>query len=171
MLIFLTGFMGSGKTTAGRLLAEGLNYDFIDLDELIEEHEGKAITEIFAEKGEDYFRKTEAEVLDSLLGRTNLVVALGGGTACFHDNMQKMKSSGITVYLKVSPGILARRLSHGTARPLVAGKTGTELKNHIRRLLAGREGWYRQSHLIFDADKYSPRQLLDKITPLLKHSE
>ena len=171
MLIFLTGFMGSGKTTAGRLLAEGLHYDFVDLDELIEEYEGKAVTEIFAEKGEEYFRKTEARVLDGLLNRTNLVVALGGGTACFHDNMQKMKSSGITVYLKVSPGIIARRLDHGTARPLVAGKTGDELKNHIRRLLAGREGWYRQSDLIFDADNYGPRQLIDRIIPFLKHPD
>lgn len=171
MLIFLTGFMGSGKTTAGRLLAEDLDYDFADLDELIEAKEGKAVTEIFAEKGEEYFRETEAEVLNSLLGRTKLVVALGGGTACFHDNMQKMKSSGMTVYLRVSPEILARRLSHGNTRPLVAGKTGEELKNHIRKLLAGREGWYRQSDIVFDADKYNPRQLLDKITPFSKHSD
>jgi shikimate kinase len=165
MLIFLIGFMGSGKTTTGRMLAGSLQYDFADLDQLIEEHEGIPITEIFARKGEDHFRKTEAEVLDSLVGRERLVVACGGGTACFHDNMQKMKSAGITLYIKVSPALLARRLAtqHST-RPLVAGMQGDRLKNHIRKLLAGREGWYRQSHIIYDADKFNLQEVLDLIS-------
>jgi len=162
MLFFLIGFMGSGKTTAGRMLAESLRYSFADLDQLIEEREGMPITEIFARKGEDCFRKAETEVLDSLIGRGRLVVACGGGTACFHDNMQKMKSAGLTLYLKVSPALLAKRLEaqHST-RPLVAGMQGDRLKNHIRKLLAGRESWYRQSHIIYDADNFDLQELLD----------
>ena len=165
MLIFLIGFMGSGKSTAGRMLADKLEYDFADLDLLIEEREGMAITEIFALKGEDYFRRAETEVLESLFGLEKLVVACGGGTACFHDNMQKMKSSGITLYLKVSPALLAKRLEvQHSSRPLVAGMQGDRLKNHIRKLLAGREGWYRQSDIIYDADKFDLKELLDLIS-------
>ncbi len=167
MLIFLIGFMGSGKTTAGRMLAESLQYSFADLDQLIEEREGVAITGIFARQGEDYFRRAEAEVLDSLVGRERLVVACGGGTACFHDNMQKMKSAGITIYLKVSPALLAGRLStqHST-RPLVAGLQGDRLKNHIRKLLSGRESWYRQSDIIYDADNFDLQELLELISSI-----
>lgn len=165
MLIFLTGFMGSGKTTTGRLLADKLQYDFADLDLLIEEHEGMAITEIFARRGEDYFRKVEAELLENLFDQEKLVVACGGGTACFHDNMKKMKSAGITIYLKLSPALLAGRLENKlSSRPLVSGMQGSELNNHIRKLLAGREGWYRQSDIIYDAGNFNIKELLKLIT-------
>ncbi len=172
MLIILIGFMGSGKTTAGQMVAKKLQYDFADLDVLIEEREGIAVTEIFARKGEEYFRKAESEVLDGLLERKNLVVASGGGTPCFHDNMEKMKSAGITVYLNTSPGLLARRLSRGnSSRPLVAGMQGPDLKNHIRKLLAGREGWYRQSDITYDADNFDIHELLDLITSHTEQKE
>ncbi len=172
MLIFLIGFMGSGKTTAGKMLAKKVNYDFADLDSLIEEREGMAITEIFAMKGEEYFREVEASVLESLFERKDLVVACGGGTACFHNNMQKMKSAGITVYLKVSPGMLAGRLAgEHSSRPLVAGMSGDKLRNHVRKLLAGREGWYRQSDIIYDAGNFEIQELLDLITTLKDQKE
>jgi shikimate kinase len=164
--------MGSGKTTTGRMLAEKLHYDFADLDVLIENSEGVPITEIFAHKGEEYFRQAESAVLDSLLERKRLVVALGGGTACFHDNMKKMKSAGITVYLKLSPEKLALRLSRGhESRPLVAGKQGEELITHIRKLLAGREGWYRQADVIYNADNFSLAKLKDQIAPYLEQPD
>jgi shikimate kinase len=172
MLIFLIGFMGSGKTTTGRKLARRLGFEFADLDILIEEHEGMEITEIFAHKGEEYFRNVETKVLDSLLGLSRLVVACGGGTPCFHDNMQKMKSSGTTVYLKVSAEVLAVRLSRSpSVRPLVAGKDGDELNSHIRKLLAGREGWYRQADLVFDADNFDIEHLLEKIKSRIKETD
>ena len=157
--------MGSGKTTAGQLLAERLQYGFADLDALIEDREGMAVTEIFTMKGEDYFRKKEAEVLHDIFGRDRLVIACGGGTPCFFDNMEKMKSAGLTVYLKVSTALLARRLSGGHAsRPLVSGIQGDMLKSHIRKLLAGREGWYRQCDITYSADNFDLRELLDLIT-------
>lgn len=167
MLIFLIGFMGSGKSTAGRMLADKLEYDFADLDLLIEEREGMAITEIFALKGEDYFRRAETEVLESLFDLEKLVVACGGGTACFHDNMQKMKSAGITIYLKLSPALLAQRLGREhSSRPLVSGMQGKELKDHIRKLLSGREGWYRQSDIIYNADNFDIQELISLVTSL-----
>ena len=167
MLIFLIGFMGSGKTTAGKMLEEKLECGFADLDSLIEEREGMAITEIFALKGEEYFRKAETSVLESLLDRTNLIVACGGGTACFHDNMRKMKAAGITVYLRLSPEVLAGRLTAGNiTRPLVAGKKGDELMSHIRKLLAGREGWYRQAGIVYPAENFDPAGLVELINSL-----
>ncbi len=164
--------MGSGKTTTGKMLASSLNYDFADLDVLIEEHEGMAVTEIFARKGEDYFRKIESAVLDNILDRKGLVVASGGGTACFHNNMEKMKSAGVTVYLKTSPGLLASRLSQENFyRPLIAGMKGGELKNHIRKLLAGREGWYRQCDITYNADSFNLHDLLGLITSHTDHKK
>ena len=165
MLIFLIGFMGSGKTTAGRILAERLDYEFVDLDVLIEEREKMAITQIFAIRGEEYFRKVENQVLYTLLDRSLMVVACGGGTPCFYDNMQKMKSAGLTIYLRVSTDVLAARLSGKDAsRPLVAGKKGAELRSHLKKLLSGREGWYRQSHIIFPADRFDIESLFEIIS-------
>jgi shikimate kinase len=127
------------------------------------------ITEIFARKGEEYFRKTEASVLDSLLDSTRVVIACGGGTPCFHDNMRKMNAAGITVYLQLSPSRLAGRLSGElSTRPLVAGKQGRELVSHIRKLLAGREGWYRQSDLVYDAGKFNIEELHRMVRSLEK---
>lgn len=165
MLIFLIGFMGSGKTTAGKLLAGRLDYEFVDLDVLIEEREKMAITRIFALKGEEYFRKVENQVLKTLLDSWWTVVACGGGTPCFYDNMQKMKSAGLTIYLRVSTDVLASRLSgKDSSRPLVAGMKGEELRSHLKKLLSGREGWYRQSHIIFPADRFDIEDLLEIIS-------
>jgi shikimate kinase len=156
--------MGSGKTTAGQLLAERLQYGFADLDALIEDREAMPVTEIFARKGEDYFREKEAEVLNDIFVRDRLVIACGGGTPCFFDNMQKMKSAGVTVYLKVSTDLLARRLSGGhVSRPLISGLQGDRLKSHIRKLLAGREGWYRQCDITYYADNFDLQELLELI--------
>lgn len=161
VLIFLIGFMASGKSTAGRMLAERLGYDFVDLDDLIEESEKMEITRIFALKGEEYFRRVENRVLDTLTDRERTVVACGGGTPCFYDNMQKMKSAGLTIYLKVSAQVLASRLSGGgSSRPLVAGMKGEELRKHLKKLLSGREGWYRQSDIIYPADRLDIDNLL-----------
>lgn len=156
--------MGSGKTTAGKMLAERLHYGFADTDDLVEQRENMEITGIFAKKGEEYFRKVEAAVLESLLENDNMVISCGGGTPCFFDNMRKMKSAGITVYLKVSSRLIAQRLSeqHST-RPLVSGMKGDRLITHIRKLLTGREGWYRQSHIIYPADNFKTDELLGKI--------
>ena len=88
MLIYLIGYMGAGKTTYGKRLARDINYNFIDLDQKIEAEQGKTISEIFAEKGEDGFRQIEREAMIQTFGLENTIVATGGGTPCFFDNMQ-----------------------------------------------------------------------------------
>src|SRR5690606_34726901 len=107
--IYIVGYMGSGKTTFGKRLAAKLNMAFVDLDNLIEVTEGKTINEIFELKGESYFREKEKEILQTTVF-VNTVVATGGGTPCFFDNMSWMNTNGKTIYLKMTAQALESRL-------------------------------------------------------------
>jgi len=150
-LIFFTGFMGCGKTTWSRKLAAHLGYDFIDLDQLLEEQAGMTITEYFASYGEEAFRILESEVLKQTAYSNNTVISTGGGLPCFFDNMSWMKSHGKTVYIKLSPKTLVDRLEKGKAkRPLLRDKHGDELLAFITEKLAEREDYYMQADYIAD---------------------
>ena len=109
-LIFLTGFSGSGKSTIGPLLANSLGYEFIDLDQMIEKQAGKTITLIFAENGEEYFRKLEFHALEGVVEQTNLVISLGGGVLQNDRSYELIKATGTLVYLKSPARTLAKRL-------------------------------------------------------------
>ena len=150
-LIYIIGFMGSGKSTAGRKLAALIGWSFIDLDKKIEDHTGKTITQLFSEHGEANFRKIESELLHSLKSLTHTVIATGGGTPCYDDNMDYMEQSGLTVYLKLTPGQLKNRLfgSKGE-RPLIKGLNSTELLSYIEEKLASREKWYNRAEVIIE---------------------
>ena len=146
--IILVGFSGSGKTSSGKALAERLNLPFIDVDEYISAKTGKTISEIFAEKGERGFRNIERVCLDEILiGEPRSVIATGGGTPCFDNNMDLMNRFGITVYLKAAPEILCRRLENDAKRPLIAGKTGKELEEFIENTLSERKVYYEKSQI------------------------
>ena len=149
--IFLIGFMGSGKSTAGRKLASQLNWSFIDLDEKIQEMEGMKIPDIFSLKGEPYFRKLETQALHELKLETNAVISTGGGTPCFGDNMDFMLSSGLTVYIRMTPLGLKKRLE-GSAkgRPLLNEIDRKDLQKYITAKLAEREKWYLRAEIIID---------------------
>ncbi|MES2733332.1 MAG: shikimate kinase [Bacteroidota bacterium] len=118
--IFLIGMPSSGKTSLGKLLAKQLLYQFIDLDAKIVEEEGASIAHIFKEKGEAYFRQVESKVLHQLKPNNSLVVATGGGTPCFFDNMAFIQENGLSIFLDVSPTELLRRMmsSKKNERPL-----------------------------------------------------
>ncbi|HMT29829.1 MAG TPA: shikimate kinase, partial [Bacteroidia bacterium] len=138
MLIYLTGFMGAGKSTAGKKLAGLLGYSFVDLDTMIESETKKSISELFA-AGQDKFREIEAHILRNTESMSNCVIAAGGGTPCFHDNMKWMINHGLTVYIKLSPGSLFHRLAPSkTSRPLIAGKSDVELMEYIMETLKDR---------------------------------
>ncbi len=167
-LIFLIGFMGSGKTFLGKQLAHLLNYKFIDLDEEIEMNEGTTISEIFQSKGEEYFRSRESSILQSLTKSQNAVIATGGGTPCFHDNMKWMNEHGITLYLKTSPEILFERLkSEMNHRPLLAGKSEAEVKTFIISTLKERAKFYEQSSVVINTETSSVQELLEELQSLL----
>ena len=150
-ILYIIGFMGSGKTTAGKRLASSLKWSFVDLDNKIEEHTGLKIPEIFSLHGEDHFRVVEAEVLRSLLTDADTVISTGGGTPCYASNMEFMLETGLTIYLKMTPGQLMKRLNRTSAeRPLIKNLSGESLLNFIEEKLAFREKWYEKSDLVTD---------------------
>ncbi|HUX94541.1 MAG TPA: shikimate kinase [Bacteroidales bacterium] len=159
-ILYIIGFMGSGKTTAGKKLASSLGWSFIDLDRKIEKHTGKTIPEIFDDHGEDHFRKIEAEVLRTLSPLSDTVVATGGGAPCYDDNMEFMKSSGLTVYLKLTPNQLVSRLIRSSdERPLIKNLTGDKLLHFIESKMPERTKWYEKSHIIVDGYNLDIRSL------------
>lgn len=161
--IVLMGFMGSGKTTVGRLVASLMNLPFVDLDAVIVEEKGQSIADIFADEGETAFRKKESSALAKILDRSEShVISLGGGTPCFNDNMNLIVECSITFYLRLGVGRLASRLSLDDARPLIANKSQAELLRYISDTLKGRRQYYDQAdHTIKATD--APRTLAQRI--------
>lgn len=172
MLIFLIGFMGSGKTTLGRPLALRLGYQFLDLDKVIEESEDATVGEIFATRGEEFFRTLERRYLqDIIVHGGNAVVSTGGGTPCFNGNMELMNTNGITVYLKLSPGMLADRLMAAkVCRPLLEGKSPEELLQYIVDTLAMREEHYERANVVVANPARDVAKLIDILGPYLSRS-
>lgn len=160
MRIFLTGLPGSGKSTLGKKLAQHLDLSFYDLDVLAEEQEGRKIREIFSESGEDYFRRLERTCLEKVLSYpAGMVLATGGGTVCFFDNLQRMKAAGLVVFLDVSPEEIATRMSSeaNPDRPLFQGK---DVLLHLIKLREQRISFYQQAGIIF---RGSSEQELEKL--------
>ncbi|MGZ3885608.1 MAG: shikimate kinase [Bacteroidia bacterium] len=164
--IFLTGFMGSGKSTQGKKLAKALNRSFIDLDHYIEKKEAATIAAIFETKGEDYFREKESEYLTQVINRyPTSVISTGGGTPCFHKNMALMLKSGTVIYISMPAESLHYRLvQSNTNRPLLAGKTPEEALEHIRFLLNKRESYYNQAHITINGVNLTTDKLKEALS-------
>lgn len=151
--IFLLGYMGSGKTTIGKIIAESLNIQFFDLDNLIEKKIQQTIPEIFTNFGEKQFREIERNLLNEVISFKDCIISTGGGTPCFFDNIEKMNEKGITIFLDVSIDELTHRLYYkGNKRPLLQGKTKEQLHNFIVKTLAEREQFYLQAKIRISAD-------------------
>ncbi len=151
--IFLVGYMCSGKTTLGRELAALMGVDFYDLDEMIEEYAEMRATEIFAQLGESRFREMEREALRRVAGEP-AVVACGGGTPCYGDNMALMNRLGLTIWLTTSPEVIAARLTlpeHKMKRPTIAPLADDEILPHVIEALGRRSPYYAQAQLRFDS--------------------
>lgn len=164
--------MGSGKTTLGYPLARRLGYDFVDLDKAIEVGEGCTVGEIFASKGEDEFRLLERKYLQNVIIKGgNVVVSTGGGAPCFHANMELMNASGVTIYFKLTPGMLAERLASAkVCRPLLAGKSLSEMEQYIVETLAVREEYYQQANVVVANPSRDVTKLIDILEPYLARS-
>jgi len=150
-LVYIIGFMGSGKSTAGKKLAAALGWTFIDLDRQIETAAGKSIPEIFSQDGEEKFRSLETEVLRSLKSHAKTIVSTGGGTPCHADNMTFMIDTGVTVYLKMSTSQLVSRLLGSTGeRPVLKNVPDDKLYGFIDEKLAVREKFYNKANIIVE---------------------
>jgi shikimate kinase len=154
--IFLIGYMGAGKTAIGKRLSKKLNLQFIDMDTFIENRYRKKINELFAKKGEEYFREIERKTLQEIVQFENVIVSTGGGTPCFFDNMEKMNRSGQTIYLKIPAEELAARLLRSNHRPLIQSKNPEEIMQSIGNMLLKREFWYNQASVVFNVEKIAP---------------
>ncbi|MCF8451773.1 MAG: shikimate kinase [Pedobacter sp.] len=160
MKVFLIGFMGSGKTTIGKKLANYLKYEFIDLDKLIESKAGMSIVNYFELHGEGAFRELERDILQKSEFPENVIIATGGGAPCFGDNMEWMNKNGLVAYLSLSPKALASRLEHSkTDRPLIRHLKGDELIDFISTKLQEREVFYNQAKYVVSASDLTAERL------------
>jgi shikimate kinase len=166
--IFLIGYMGSGKTTVGKLLAKSLELQFIDLDLFIENRYRKSINAIFTEKEEAGFREIEQKCLHEVSQFENIVIATGGGAPCFFDNMTFMNQTGTTIYLKSSIEELTKRLNAGKEkRPLIKDKNKEELTAFISSNLEKREPFYNQATYIYDTERLATEKEVESVVNYL----
>lgn len=169
MLVFLVGFMGSGKTTIGLEIAKALDIDFFDMDELIQDQQAMTISEIFRNYGQDYFRALERDMIRDF-GQSfdgDVVIATGGGAPCFFDNIEQMNQIGTTVYLNLQPATLLERLEgEADGRPLIAGKTSEEMLDLINKMHEQRAPYYEKSSYVVDGNR-TPDTIVEHILYLL----
>ncbi len=152
--ILLVGFMAAGKTTLGKALAKDLGLQFVDLDLYIESRYHATVSQIFAERGEEGFRQIERNMLHEVAEFEDVIIATGGGTPCFFDNMEYMNAQGTTVFLDASVDVIFTRLTIArTQRPLVAGKTDEELRSYITETLNRRLPYYSRATHSFCANQ------------------
>lgn len=164
--IFLIGFMGVGKSYWGSRLSNALNYPFIDLDsEVSRAAGGRTITEIFEQSGEEHFRSVESEILRKYTtSASSFVMACGGGTPCFLNNLDLMKSVGLTLWLQADPvELLGRLLAEKDKRPLLKNLSADQLESYILRKLADRRLYYQQAHRSVWESQLQEHQLLEQL--------
>lgn len=168
-LIFISGFMGCGKTTQGKKLAKEMGYYFIDLDEYIANKFDKNITDIFKEVGETEFRIIETNALNECINENQkTIIATGGGTPCFNNNLELMKHSGKIIYLKMTPLELFGRLFNEKGdRPLIKDKEDQDMLLYIENLLSTRAVFYNQADLVADGTVFGVDLLKDNILKLV----
>jgi shikimate kinase len=151
--IYLIGFMGSGKSTAGKRLAGAMGYDFADLDSMIEQKYRITIPALFERYDEAAFRKVEQETLRNTFQLNRHVIATGGGTPCFFDNMELINSYGTSVYLQMGPQALYQRLMNAKKkRPLIRQHPPEKVLGYIKEMLEAREPFYLQGHYVVNGE-------------------
>ncbi len=165
MKIFLIGFMGAGKTHWGRLLSEKLGIRFFDLDDQVTEHAGKSIPEIFATEGEEQFRLQEKDVLHIITeSHDNFVMACGGGSPCYFNNIDYMNQAGTTVWINTAGTILFQRLiAEKEKRPLIRDLSDDQLKAFINKKFADRKIYYEQADVKVDEEHVELDKLIETI--------
>jgi shikimate kinase len=168
--LLLTGMMGAGKTTVGRLLARRLGWDFLDTDTCIEERLGLRVSEIFARQGEASFRAAERAVLADLPERS-AVIALGGGALIADENRALARAKGTVVWLTADPGTLGERIAPDGDRPLLAGLDAHGRSERLRGLAAEREPAYAEAHLRVATDGCTPEQVCEAVLKALGWEE
>ncbi|MCF8379100.1 MAG: AAA family ATPase [Bacteroidales bacterium] len=170
MLVYLIGYMGSGKSTIGKKLASALNFSFLDLDTEIEQKYHTTIPDIFQRFDETTFRLLENKALKESFNESDTVVATGGGTACFYDNMKLINKHGISVYIKMHPqSLLQRLLKAKKKRPLIDKKTPEEIIGFIEEQILQREVFYQQANIAVKGESINVGDLANQIIGFQKN--
>lgn len=172
MIVVLLGYMASGKSTIGKILAKKLNYQFMDLDAYIEQKEQNSVKDIFRNKGEIYFRKKESLYLNELINcKENLVLSLGGGTPCYGSNMEDILNTKTvtSIYLKASiPTLINRLQNEKDSRPLVSHlKSKESLEEYVGKHIFERSPFYSRSHLTISTDEKPENEIIEAIHSML----
>jgi shikimate kinase len=165
--IYIVGFMGTGKTVAGRALSKKLRSDFVDLDSCIEEKEGTSIADIFKAKGEEHFRSLEKQALLTASAKHGAVVSCGGGIVINPENMALMKETGICICLSASPQEILKRIGVTSHRPLLHN---ADPLDRIQKLLSDRDAYYRQADMIIDTTNLSVEEIVEAVLEKLPPS-
>ena len=162
MIIFLVGFMGSGKSTVGQRLAGRLGYSFIDMDARLEGEHGMTINEIFEKLGEKAFRELESNLLKEMVSLQDTVISTGGGLPCTGNNMDLINRKGVSIYLRMEPAALLNRLTRGKSRrPLIRHLSRQELETFIQEKLREREPVYLRAHHIISGLNFNMDELVE----------
>lgn len=172
-LIYLAGFMGSGKSTLGPILANTIGFNFVDIDKFIERKADKKIVDIFAVQGEQVFRTLERGTLQEVSAMEQCVISLGGGTIANEENFQLIRESGIIVYLQLSPEEIFHRVHHKADRPMLKDGKGErlpedEMQRRIQELLRRREEFYSRADIIIRTDNKKVGATVDEIVKKLR---
>jgi shikimate kinase len=165
--VILTGFMGTGKSSVGRLLAMEMGREFLDMDNIIEQRERRTISRIFADEGEAYFRQLEADLCRELSGREGLVIATGGGTLVPQANLRALANTGLVICLDCEPAVLWERIGHSQNRPMLAAEDEVRFAR-LATLLAQRAPAYGRIQHHVDVTHLSKEEVVLKIRQLLK---
>ena len=161
--IYLVGFMGTGKSTVGKIVADRLGREFIEMDQLIEKIDGLKITDIFAQKGEKYFRKLEKKVLRDISDKFGRIVSCGGGIMINKDNVGMLKASGKIICLEASPSVIYARTKNYSERPLL---NTADPQKKILELLELRKPFYKQANFFVDTNNLMPDEIAGKIVSI-----
>ena len=175
-IYYLTGFMAAGKSTIGPILANSLGWNFFDLDKEVEKKEGMKIVDLFKQKGEEYFRKLETEILIELSGKKEVIISLGGGAITSEQNFKIIKSSGRIIYLKSSPEMAYKRLRFKRDRPAFIFE-GEEIPSkeqfleRINNLLESRKKYYELCDFIIDTDSQTVGKTVDVLAKYITNDK
>jgi len=156
----LIGFMGTGKSSVGRMAADAMRFTFLDTDHVIEARAGASISEIFAQQGELAFREWERRIVQELTRRQKTVIATGGGLPANPENLASLKTHALVVCLWATPETIYARVRENTHRPLLQGPDPLA---KIRELLAAREPYYRQADVLVNTELRSPREVASQV--------
>ena len=170
MILSLLGYMGSGKTHISKILSEKINFKLFDLDKEISKRNRLPISEIFAQKGEIYFRKKEREVLEELLATQDVcILSLGGGTPAYYNNMELINTQTTSIYLRTGVGTLSERLKlQKDKRPLIAQIADEDLPEFIAKHLFERSVFYNKARWIVDTDGKTPEEIVEEICTIVE---